>query len=334
MTVWTLPPVIGFALAFALVALILARGWHWAIDRPNERSLHVRPTPRTGGVALMAGLCAAAGTAAALGPGVPLVAVALALALSAMSLIDDRRGLPIAVRLGAHLLAAIVFTATLPGFAPSMPWFWLPLAVLAITAMTNFFNFMDGANGIAGGMAVAGFGSYGIAAAIEGAPGLAALCFSVAAAAAGFLCFNLRGRIFMGDSGSVPLGFLAAALGFAGWAQGLWPGWFGPLAFAPFVADASLTLGRRIGRGDRFWQAHHEHYYQRLVRSGWSHGRLALAEYAVMATCAGAALFSRRADGTTQAVVFATIAGLLGTIGFLVDRRWRNFQAGSLPGRT
>jgi hypothetical protein len=97
-----------------------------------------------------------------------------------------------------------------------------------------------------------------------------------------FLLLNFSpARVFMGDAGSVPLGFLAGGIGIAGWRTVSWPAWFPLLVFSPFVVDASVTLARRMFmRRERFWHPHREHYYQRLVRMGWSHRRLALTEYA------------------------------------------------------
>ncbi len=91
----------------------------------------------------------------------------------------------------------------------------------------------------------------------------------------------------MGDAGSIPLGFLAGALGVQGALAGAWPFWFPVLVFSPFIVDATVTLARRMVRREPFWRAHRAHYYQRLVLSGWSHRRVALGAYALM--CAGAA---------------------------------------------
>jgi UDP-N-acetylmuramyl pentapeptide phosphotransferase/UDP-N-acetylglucosamine-1-phosphate transferase len=182
---------------------------------------------------------------------------------------------------------------------------------------------MDGSDGLAGGMAVIGFGAYAIAAHLSGAGPFAVLCASVAAAAAGFLVFNFPpARLFMGDAGSVPLGFLAGALGVVGWSRGFWPIWFPLLVFAPFVCDATLTLLRRALRRERVWQAHRDHYYQRLVRMGFGHRGTALVEYAVMAGCAAIALLARREPSTVQAGALALAAALLIAIAFWVDLRW------------
>ena len=328
MTHLLIAPAAAFCAALLLTALMLWRRWHWAVDHPNDRSLHSDPTPRIGGLAVMAAVLSATALAGLFTDRLPLPALALALVLAGVSLADDRSGLPIRARLGAHLLAGGVFAAYLTD--NNAPWWWMAAAVLAMTAMTNFFNFMDGANGLAGGMAMIGFSFYSIAG-MANAPGLAVFCAVVAAAAAGFLCFNLSGRIFMGDGGSVPIGFLAAAIGIEGWTRGIWPLWFGPLVFAPFVVDATVTLMRRAVRGERFWLAHREHYYQRIVRSGWSHRRLAGAEYLLMLACGTAALAARAGDAQVRTAAFATIAGLFLGAMVLIDRRWRRYLAAQGP---
>ncbi len=328
--IFLIAPVAALCAAFFATNLMLRRQWHWAVDHPNERSLHSNPTPRSGGLAVMCAVVVGSALAIASLGRMPLMALALAVVLSLVSLADDRRGLPITARLGVHLLAASLFVANLA--LSHAPWWWMVCSILSIAATTNFFNFMDGANGLAGGMAVAGFGFLGIAA-LEGAPDLAVFCLVVSGAAAGFLCFNLSGRIFLGDGGSVPLGFLAAAVSLEGWVRGAWPLWFGPLVFAPFIVDATITLMRRAARGERFWLAHREHYYQRLVRSGWSHRRLAFAEYLLMMACGIAALVARVGGLQARFAAFATIAILLLGAMTLADRRWRRYLAAQNPCR-
>jgi hypothetical protein len=108
----------------------------------------------------------------------------------------------------------------------------------------------------------------------------------------------------------VPLGFLAGALGMEGWMTGAWPLFFPVLVFAPFIADATLTLALRVVRGEAFWRAHRSHLYQRLVLGGWSRGRLAVAAYGLMAVSGLAALVAREAEGTLQSgiiLVFAVV---------------------------
>ena len=96
----------------------------------------------------------------------------------------------------------------------------------------------------------------------------------------------------MGDAGSIPLGFLAAAIGILGNLVNAWPWWFPLLVFSPFIVDATVTLLKRTVSGKKIWVAHREHYYQRLVLLGWSHKKLAIAEYALMLACAASALYA------------------------------------------
>ncbi len=167
----------------------------------------------------------------------------------------------------------------------------LLLGTLAVVWMTNLYNFMDGADGLAGGMAAIGFGALALAALLGGAPELAAFCAAIAAVALAFLRFNFPpAQIFMGDTGSIPLGFLAATLGIFGMQQNLWPWPFPLLVFLPFIADASVTLFRRALRGEKIWQAHRSHYYQRVVLLGASHRQLALVAYVLMLAGASGAL--------------------------------------------
>jgi UDP-N-acetylmuramyl pentapeptide phosphotransferase/UDP-N-acetylglucosamine-1-phosphate transferase len=245
----------------------------------------------------------------------------LAAALAALSYLDDRSDLPIAVRFGAHAVAATAFVLiALDG----IPLLLAPVLVLAVMWMTNLYNFMDGSDGLAGGMALFGFGAYAVGAMLAGDAPLAAACATLAACAAAFLAFNFHpARVFMGDAGSVPCGFLAGAMGLAGWHAGHWPLWFPVLAFSPFVVDASVTLARRILRGEKFWRPHRSHYYQRLVQLGWGHRRTALAEYALMLACGAAALWASRQALPVQAAALVVAALVYLVLGAAVDRAWK-----------
>jgi UDP-N-acetylmuramyl pentapeptide phosphotransferase/UDP-N-acetylglucosamine-1-phosphate transferase len=189
---------------------------------------------------------------------------------------------------------------------------------------------MDGSDGLAGGMALFGFGGYAVAALSGPTPqiDLGIASAAIAGAAAGFLLFNFHpARIFLGDSGSIPLGFLAGALGYWGWLKGTWPVWFPALVFAPFIADASVTLLRRLARGERFWQAHREHYYQRMVQLGMGHGRTACAWYLLM--LAGIML-AVRALGFSSLGQWCAVAGwaiVVTAAGAVVDVYWRRHQS-------
>ena len=313
----TIMPFLAFTASLCLLAWLLrsGRAHRWALDQPNHRSLHTTPTPRVGGLGIMAGVLL---TTALLGQ---WVLAGLVLLLAAVSWWDDRGHVLILVRLSVQLLAIVGWVV----FQVPDNWMLGIVAVFALVWMTNLYNFMDGSDGLAGGMAVFGFGAYGLVAGLAGDSGLALLAFSVAAAALGFLCLNFPpARVFMGDAGSVPLGFLAGAIGLTGWLQAVWPVWLPLLVFSPFVVDASVTLLKRILRRERFWQAHRDHYYQRLVRMGWSHRRLAFAEYTLMAACAGSALALLQASVAVQMLGLLVWMGVYSGLMLLTDRCWAN----------
>jgi len=307
---------LSFVVCFALLFFLVRRLGHVGLDRPNDRSLHERPVPRTGGIAVVAGVA----SSIAFGTLQLWVPMALALVLAALSFLDDLYTMRSSWRLTGHLAAACVLVWYV--LSPMHPVEMVVL-ILAVTWITNLYNFMDGSDGLAGGMSLIGFATYALAAWLADEIALAAAAASVAAAAGAFLFYNFHpARIFLGDVGSIPLGFLAAALGVLGWRNDAWPLWFPLVVFGPFVGDATLTLVKRVIRGERVWRAHREHYYQRMIRMGLGHRTTAWIEYATMAVCAGAALFGRQqAPGLQLAVFCAVTLGLVG-IAAWVDARW------------
>jgi len=311
------PPLLALALSAAVIAaLFRTRAVALFRDEPNARSLHEAPTPRFGGIGIVAGTAAAWGYAGAGLDSWALIALAL---LIGISLLDDARGVAVGWRFIVHLAAALLACGAILHAAP---W-WLQLLAAAATAwLANLYNFMDGADGLAGGMTVIGFGAYGAAALAGGDISFAALNLSLAAAALAFLGFNFPpARVFMGDVGAIPLGFLAAVLDIAGALRGDWPAWFGVVVFSPFIVDATVTLLKRLLRGAKVWQAHREHYYQRLVQCGWGHRRTALAEYALMAFCAGAAILIARADTAEQITALIMLAATYAILIVVLERR-------------
>lgn len=288
-------------------------------DIPNERSLHDTPIPRIGGVAMMVGLFS----------GWALMLTSLmwwlvlpVVGLFAVSLLDDMHNLPVKKRLLAHLGAAAVLVVGSGLLAQQ--GLLVALVVLFLTMwMTNLYNFMDGSNGLAGGMALFGFSFYGIAALIAQADALAMLNFTISAAALGFLFFNFHpAKVFMGDAGSIPLGFLAAGMGLLGWQLGYWPAWFPLLVFSPFIMDASVTLMKRSWRRAKITEAHREHYYQRAIQMGLSHRDVALIEYVLMLGVGVSALWSLEQALPCQVLLaWCVIYGLLM---LALDIRWKN----------
>ncbi len=286
------------------------------LDHPNTRSLHSQPVPRTGGVAILAAVAAGGFALAWLRPAAALLWLGLgALLVAAVSFADDRSSLHPALRLAAHVAAAalIVFAGyALPDLGlPGLSWHWpaaagLALSVLFVVWMINLYNFMDGMDGFAAGMAVAGFGGFAMLGIMGGSEVFASASLVVVAAAGGFLLFNFPpARIFMGDTGSALLGFLAAGFSLWGVQERLFPLWAALLLFSPFIVDASVTLLRRAVRGEPFWQAHRMHYYQRLVRLGWGHRKTLGWEGVLFVAVTGSTVWALSRDAGTQWAVLA-----------------------------
>ncbi len=282
-----LAPVLVFAAITVLSAvatrLVLAYLAHRQIlDTPNDRSSHVTPTLRGGGIAVT-GVILVTWPAAEAILGAPIMAQGVVLlcaaALALLSWVDDLRSLSPAIRLAVQLLAAAIGLAALPDGALVFQGLLPELADKAATVLLwvwfiNLYNFMDGVDGMTGVETLAvGLGSAGLALAGADAPVYAAI--AAAAAALGFLVWNWPpARIFLGDVGSVPLGFLLGWVLLSLAADGYWvPALILPLYY---LADATITLARRLVRGDKVWIAHREHFYQMPVRAGATHAQVIL----------------------------------------------------------
>ena len=305
-----------------------------AIDNPNHRSSHVRPTPRGGGIAPVLVTLAAWAAAETLLPGDWGVVAwdvrpvfAAALALTVLSLLDDLRGLPWALRLLAQALAVVAGLITLPG--PVFQGLLPDRVDLVCTALLwlwfiNLFNFMDGIDGIAGAEATTiGIGIAAVAATAGLPPILGAWGMCIAAAALGFLLWNWRpARVFLGDVGSIPWGFLLGWLLLLLAAHGHWA----PAILLPlyFLADATLTLLRRLAKGAPPWAAHRTHAYQRAAAAWADHAPVVVRMLALNGALVALSLLSV-AYGTAAVPVFA---GLALTIGLL----WYFERAAAPPG--
>jgi UDP-N-acetylmuramyl pentapeptide phosphotransferase/UDP-N-acetylglucosamine-1-phosphate transferase len=295
--------VIGvLVLVFAVSALtthrlVRAGSRRWLLDHPNERSLHQRPTTRSGGLAIALGIALGA-TGIGLLTSAPEQLFWLAggsLMVATVSFLDDLSHIHPAIRISVHLLVALMLVfggieieaVEIPGMRwPLFHWLAVVLTCLYVAWLINLYNFMDGMDGFAGGMAVFGFGTFAVLGALGGQAVFAGLSGVIAAAAGGFLLFNFPpARIFMGDAGSSLLGFLAAGLSLWAAMEGIFPLWVAVLVFSPFIADATVTLGRRLWRRERVWEAHRSHSYQRLVQLGWGHRKTVVWEYLLMMLC-------------------------------------------------
>jgi len=316
-----------------------------AIDHPNDRSLHHVPTPKMGGIAIVGSgvigvmvfalLRLSGGWDDADGfearPQVMWI-LAGALFLAVVSFLDDRKGIPIWFRFGCHFLAAsaVVFGGDVrltvlhvPGLAEiELGWLAAPLTLGFLVWMTNLYNFMDGMDGFAGGMTVLGFGMLAYFFWMADQPVLFSVSLIQAAAALGFLLHNFPpAKIFMGDVGSITTGFLAGTLGVLGCRQRAFDLWVPLVIFSPFILDATVTLVRRAVRGERVWKAHREHYYQRIVLSGWSHRRTVAVEYGVMACCAVLAVMYHMSTDGRRIVILSAWMSLFVVLAALVHKQ-------------
>lgn len=323
------------------------------LDHPNERSLHTAPIPRTGGLAVLVSLILGvflrallsllAGGHEFIETKTSVWAVAMILILAAVSLWNDWVGLSPGFRFVIHCLAAlgVVVGAGLTIDVIPLPlignlrlvWLATPFTIIFLIWMTNLYNFMDGMDGFAGGMSVLGFGFLGYIAWGAGQRLITSLCVLTVVAVAGFLVYNWPpAKIFLGDVGSILLGFMAAALSVMGIHQKRFDLWVPVLIFSPFIVDATATVFRRLLRGEKIWRAHREHYYQRLVLVGWSHRRTVLAEYCLMIGAGISAIIYARSIESTRLFILVSWMALYALLAIAV--RMVERRQGLPPART
>lgn len=318
---FVLPP-LSFLTTFVLLLWLLKAGMaKFAMDHPNDRSLHAAPVPRVGGLALMLGAMVGLSWQ---WESYWIIALCVVL-LMLVSLMDDIFGLSVKWRFLVHGMATAWFIAVVMGGH----WGFVGMAMLfvAMVWMINLYNFMDGSDGLAGGMTLIGFGFYGVVASLHGNDALSIVSLSIAASSLAFLLFNFHpAKVFMGDSGSIPLGFLAVALGIIGWREGVWPAWFPGMIFSPFILDASVTLLKRLVRGEKVWQAHREHYYQRLVQMGLGHRSTALLEYGLMAGVGLSACWMLMLESFPAIMLILVWLAIYLALMRVVDKRWAAFK--------
>ena len=306
------------------------------LDYPNERSLHVKPTPRTGGVAVLGSLFIGflvtyAGYALgwfhwrdwshteSVQMEQILWILLLTLCIATVSFVDDRVGVPPGLRFGVH---GVIASMVVVGIGVGIDFVEVPLlgtwvlgdaaaflTILYIMWIVNLYNFMDGMDGFAGGMAVVGFSFLGGTAWVGGHDVLGIFTWFIAAATGGFLIFNVPpARIFLGDVGSVSLGFLVGTLSVIGVHSGAFEVWVPILIFSPFIVDATVTLFLRLLQGKKIWLPHREHYYQRLVLCGWGSQRTVWAEYVLMVVCGSCGvLYEVLGDGARLVLLCAWV---------------------------
>ena len=315
-------PLVSFFISFFSILWLIRRKADWVLDHPNSRSLHSVPVSRIGGLGLLFGimttwLCFSVAMPVTVWIGIGLLVV--------ISLIDDVWHAPVWCRLLIQSIVAAGFSMAL--LLEPYGWAMVLCSAVAVVWISNLYNFMDGSDGLAGGMTVIGFGYYGLIAYLAGNNDFAVINFSIAATAAAFLLHNFYpARIFLGDVGAIPLGFLAAALGILGWMDDFWSLWVPLLIFSPFITDSTVTLIKRLLRGEKIWQAHREHYYQRLVQSGFGHRNTALSAYALMLTVGASAVWASGQSSAVQSWIAMLWGGFYLLLMFISDRNQKYYS--------
>lgn len=317
-----LSPLASLAASGVILAALLSIGLRFLpLDIPSDRSVHVHPIPRIGGATIMGGIW----IGWTLLPNFPVSLFWCSMGLSVVSLLDDKFRLPVVPRLLGQIALIAAFL-----LAGSTDVILFPIVLLALVWYANLYNFMDGADGIAGGMTLIGFTCYGFAAWLVGDRAFGLICFSVALSAAPFLTLNFHpAKIFMGDVGSVPLGFLAGALGYMGWQSKTWPLWYPILVFSPFIVDASVTLLKRLVAREKFWLPHKRHYYQRYLLMGAGHRRTSLVEFTLMLGCGGSAWVGLFLHTSGQQLLLVGWVLTYAALAMFVDMRWGKFSNAS-----
>ena len=301
----------------ALIPILRRRGM---LDYPNERSSHFDPTPRGGGIAVTISILLAwialhkVGLVAS-----SFVSIALGTSLLAfVSWIDDLRGLSPGMRLVAQGAAVTIGILVLPSTRSALEA-WLGSTLFFVAAglvwvwWINLFNFMDGIDGLAVSEAAAICSGLLLFALVgDGAdPAAALLAAGIIGAATGFLVWNWSpARIFLGDVGSVPLGYLSGFLLLDLASRGRWK--IALILPLYFLADATITLLRRLLAGERVWEPHRQHFYQQAVRNGLPHSAVVkrvIAANLLLIGCGWAAENGRAVISLSAAIV--TVAVLL-----------------------
>jgi Fuc2NAc and GlcNAc transferase len=329
------------ALASALLVAVVRRASLRAgvVDVPNERSSHTRVTPRGGGIGIILALAMAFVTAGLMIPGVwpdpwPHLAIAAAV-IAFISVVDDVRPLPAAIRLLVHLGIGAWAVAKI-GFGDSSEFsnvetvIWSSIATIWVAGLINAYNFMDGIDGMAGTQAViAGAGWLAMALAL-GESTVAVVAALIVAASCGFLLHNWHpARIFMGDVGSAFLGFTFAVIPLVVGQNFAWAYVAGVLMVWPFVFDVIVTFIRRAAAGENVLRAHRSHLYQRLVATGFGHAPVTLlygglASVGVVVATAGSWVGSAETPGTVFVVITAVLL-------YLVVRRQESRVSSARP---
>jgi UDP-GlcNAc:undecaprenyl-phosphate GlcNAc-1-phosphate transferase len=282
------------ALVVGLIATPLVRGLaesRGLLDEPGGRKVHIVAIPRLGGVAMAIAFGVAIGVAILVSPDLnsvgglrpnraPAILVGVAILL-VVGVVDDVRGMRALVKLTFQILAAVVtFWLGLSVERLHLPWgivelgvFALPVTVAWIVAVINAVNLIDGLDGLASGVVLTALGAFGLLAAVDGVDPTLPLIAATSGAAVGFLAYNLHpATIIMGDTGSMFLGFVVAAIGLSLTQDGVRPidPWVPIVALGVPIIDTAWAILRRTARGEPFFVADRGHVHHQLLRRGLS----------------------------------------------------------------
>lgn len=307
-------------------------------DHPNHRSSHTQPTPKTGGLAIIAAWLAGVFVFGVFSGSAQITSHAallgvLALCALGVGLADDLFDMSPLWKFAGQFAVAGLFVAfftplqgapvPFAGYA-ELGFVGVFLTVFWFAAFMNAYNFMDGANGLAAGSAALAMCGFCVIAAFSGAPFAAACAFLLAVALFGFLPVNLRrGRLFMGDNGSQAVSFIIAALAVmaANASEGRVSALVIPVIFLPFLFDVALTLAHRAIRRQNMLSAHREHLYQLIIRMGASHASVAVAYMAMTALSTAAAILMLALPAESQWLAPAALTVVFAVAAFAVYRR-------------
>lgn len=334
---------------FCLALVGLSAGITWAMlhririmDIPNERSSHVRPVPRSGGIAIVISFLVGVLAIYFFGDRTPIVTryfqgfLISALAIAAISLYDDIKNKSFLVKLATQAIAAlVVLVAGLVIDAIHIPWAGLvhfgwyayPISFFWIMGLTNAYNFMDGLDGLAAGQAVIVSFFFLIITLGSGSIFVYITSYTILAGALGFLIFNFPpARIFMGDIGSAFLGFVFATLAIiaARYDHSHTSFFVMPLLVFNFIFDTSFTFVRRLFRGKKVTEAHREHLYQLFQQIGYSHRTVSLCHYGMVIMQGLLAIGLVNVTGEQRIWFFLPVLGVQGVYaGFVLFRAKR-----------
>jgi UDP-N-acetylmuramyl pentapeptide phosphotransferase/UDP-N-acetylglucosamine-1-phosphate transferase len=322
---WLVGGAVTVIFAALMSALLIVALYPWltryALAKPNARSSHRTPTPQGGGIAVIAATLGAVGIALAIfslevSPDLTLPKiVAATLIMTCLGAIDDIRPLPAGLRLILQTVVIAGVIYTLPDqlrVVPLLPW-WLERLLLLIGGLwfVNLVNFMDGIDWMTVAEVIpitATLAALGIAGALPSYGTMLAL--ALGGAMIGFAYFNRpTAKVFLGDVGSLPIGLIL------GWllllvASG---GHLVAAVVMPlyYLADATITLFRRLVRGEPFWQAHRTHFYQRATDKGVTTMAVVARVFAVNIGLGILAVISVIVPGRPSEIAALTIGAIL-----------------------